>query len=147
MLSKSQARTFFLGGTVVTFLLFIGLTVYSFMPKNDQTNHDAIDQKVVRGKELWESNNCMGCHTILGEGGYYAPELTKVVERRGEGYIKAILQSPVPWAPNDRQMVAYGHEPEDAEAMVAYFKWIGNIDLNGFDRVVSPLAKDNNNDN
>lgn len=99
MLSKSQARTFFLGGTVVTFLLFIGLTVYSFMPKNDQTNHDAIDQKVVRGKELWESNNCMGCHTILGEGGYYAPELTKVVERRGEGYIKAILQSPVPWAP------------------------------------------------
>lgn len=74
---ESQARTFFLGGTVVTFLLFIGLTVYSFMPKNDQTNHDAIDQKVVRGKELWESNNCMGCHTILGEGGYYAPELTK----------------------------------------------------------------------
>lgn len=147
MLSKSQARTFFLGGTVVTFLLFIGLTVYSFMPKNDRTNHDAIDQKVVRGKELWESNNCMGCHTILGEGGYYAPELTKVVERRGEGYIKAILQSPVPWAPNDRQMVAYGMSPEDAEAMVAYFKWIGNIDLNGFDRVVSPLAKDNNNDN
>lgn len=44
-------------------------------------------------------------------------------------------------------MVAYGMSPEDAEAMVAYFKWIGNIDLNGFDRVVSPLAKDNNNDN
>jgi nitric oxide reductase subunit C len=27
-------------------------------------------------------------------------------------------------------------------SMIAYFKWIGNIDLNGFDRVVSPLAKD-----
>jgi len=25
---------------------------------------------------------------------------------------------------------------------VAYFKWIGEIDLNGFDQVVSPLAKD-----
>jgi nitric oxide reductase subunit C len=34
----------------------------------------------------------MGCHTILGEGAYYAPELTKVIERRGEGYVKAVLQ-------------------------------------------------------
>lgn len=77
MLSKSQARTFFLGGTVVTFLAFIGLTVYSFQPSNDQTNHSKISSEVVRGKELWETNNCMGCHTILGEGGYYAPSLPK----------------------------------------------------------------------
>lgn len=142
MLSKSQARTFFLGGTVVTFLVFIGLTIYSFMPQNDQTYHDKIDAKVIRGKELWESNNCMGCHTILGEGGYYAPELTKVIERRGEGYVKAVLQSPVPWSPKGRKMVKYQMNDADAEAMIAYFKWIGNIDLNGFDRVVSPLAKD-----
>jgi len=26
--------------------------------------------------------------------------------------------------------------------MVAFFEWIGKIDLNGFDRVVSPLAKE-----
>ena len=32
----------------------------------------------------------------------------------------------------------------DADAMVAYFNWISKIDLNGFDRVVSPLSKDNN---
>ena len=61
MLSKSQARAFFLGGTLVTFLVFIGLTIYSFMPKNDQTNYGKIDAQVVKGKEIWESNNCMGC--------------------------------------------------------------------------------------
>lgn len=142
MLSKSQARTFFLGGTVVTFLAFIGLTIYSFQPKNDQTNHAKIDKQVVRGKELWESNNCMGCHTILGEGGYYAPELTKVIERRGENYVKAVLQSPVPWSPRGRKMVKYEMNDADAQAMIAYLKWIGEINLNGFDRVVSPLAKD-----
>lgn len=142
MLSKSQARAFFLGGTVVTFLIFIGLTIYSFMPSNDQTNFKDIDEHVVRGKEIWESNNCMGCHSIMGEGGYYAPELTKVIDRRGEGLVKAILMSPVPWAPKGRKMVAYEMSQEDAEAVVAYFKWIGKIDLNGFDRVISPLAKD-----
>ncbi len=142
MLSKSQARAFFLGGTVVTFLIFIGLTIYSFQPGNDQTNHDQIDAKVIRGKEIWEANNCMGCHTILGEGAYYAPELTKVVERRGEAYIKAVMQSPIPWGPRGRKMVKYEMNDEDTEAIIAYLKWIGNIDLNGFERIVSPLAKD-----
>ncbi len=45
MLSKSQARAFFLGGTVVTFLIFIGLTIYSFMPVNDQSNYSKIDKR------------------------------------------------------------------------------------------------------
>jgi len=143
MLSKSQARTFFLGGTVVTFLIFIGLTVFSLSPDNDQANTDKINPQIAMGKKLWESNNCMGCHTILGEGAYYAPELTKVIERKGEGMVKSILMSPVPWQPNGRKMVAYGMTEDEANAMIAYFKWIGEIDLNGFERVVSPLAKSN----
>jgi len=141
MLSKKQARAFFLGGTVVTFLIFIGLTVYSLSAAQDQTNRKDLTAQAIRGKKIWEKNNCMGCHTILGEGAYYAPELTKVIERRGAGYIKAVLMSPVPWQPNGRKMVAYKMSESDAEDMVAFFKWIGNIDLNGFDRVVSPLAK------
>jgi nitric oxide reductase subunit C len=74
----------------------------------------------------------MGCHTILGEGAYYAPELTKVVERRGEGYIKAVLMSKTSWAPRGRRMVAYGFSEEQANDLVAFFTWIGNTDLNGF---------------
>ncbi|MCF6167158.1 cytochrome c [Lutibacter sp.] len=142
MLSKKQARAFFLIGTLVTFLVFIGLTVYSLSEGNDQTNKENLTAEVVRGKEIWESNNCMGCHTILGEGAYYAPELTKVIDRRGEGYIKAILMSPVPWQPNGRKMVAYGMTEAEATDVISFFKWIGEIDLNGFERIVSPLAKD-----
>ena len=147
MLTKQQARAIFLGGTLITFLIFIGLTIYSLSPAQDQAHSDQITESVARGKQLWESNNCMGCHTILGEGSYYAPELTKVVERRGEGYIKGVLMSPTPWQRADhgnRKMVAYKMTEQEAEDMIAFFKWIGNIDLNGFDRVVSPLAKQNN---
>ena len=144
MLSKKQARAFFLGGTVVTFLIFIGLTIYSFSKANDQSNEEGITEAVVRGKNIWEENNCMGCHTLMGEGAYYAPELTKVIERRGEGYIKAVLMSPIDWAPNGRKMVAYGFSKEEAEDLIAFFDWIGGIDLNGFETVVSPLSKDDN---
>lgn len=158
MLSKKQAKTFFLGGTLVTFLIFIGLTIYSFSQENDQTNYGELSDSAVRGKEIWETNNCMGCHTLLGEGAYYAPELTKVVDRlnqkyngAGEEVIKTILKSPVPWQPNGRKMVAYNMTDAEATDMVAFFKWIGNIDLNGFgevvgvDRKISPLSKPNNN--
>ena len=144
MLSKKQARAFFLGGTLVTFLIFIGLTVYSLGEGQDQSNYENITEEVVRGKKLWETNNCMGCHTILGEGAYYAPELTKVIDRRGEGYIKALLMTPNPWAPNGRKMVAYGFSEEEANDLIAFFGWIDDIDLNGFERIVSPLAKDKN---
>lgn len=142
MLSKKQARAFFLGGTLVTFLIFIGLTIFSLSKSQDQSHAENITPAVVRGKHLFETNNCMGCHTIMGEGAYYAPELTKVVDRRGEGYIKAVLMTPAPWQPNGRKMVAYGMSEQDANDMVEFLKWIGNVDLNGFDRVVSPLAKD-----
>ena len=96
MLSKSQARLFFFGGTIVTFIIFIGLSWHSLsveVPKH--THEENLTAQVVRGKVLWEANNCMGCHTIMGEGAYYAPELTKVVERRGEGYMKAVLMSTI----------------------------------------------------
>ncbi len=157
MLSKKQARAFFLGGTLVTFLIFIGLTVFSLSKEVDQTNHENITESVVRGKEIWDSNNCMGCHTLLGEGGYYAPELTKVIDRMNQRYngsgdavIKSILMSEAPWQPNGRKMVAYGMTDAEAADVVAFFKWIGEIDLNGFgkvvgvDRKISPLSKKNN---
>ncbi len=140
MLSKQQAKIFFLGGTFVTFAIFIGLTIYSLK----QVNTD-IPQDAVAGKHIWETNNCMGCHTIMGEGAYYAPELTRVIDRRGDAYVKSVLQTEHPWSPKGRKMVAYGFNDQQANDLIAFFKWIGNKDLNGFekvDRKVSPLAKD-----
>lgn len=133
MLSKSQAKIFFLGGTIVTFAIFLGLSWHSMsneVPK--RTHEENLTHHVIKGKHLWEANNCMGCHTILGEGAYYAPELTKVFERRGEAYIYAVLTSKAPWQPRGRKMVAYGFSKEEAADLTAFLKWIGEIDLNGF---------------
>ncbi|MCF6170926.1 MAG: cytochrome c [Bacteroidales bacterium] len=133
MLSKNQARLFFLGGTVVFFLVFLVLsanTLSSGIPR--QTHADKVSQAVIDGKILFDENNCMGCHTILGEGAYYAPELTKVVDRRGAGFIKAVLTSKQPWTLSGRKMVAYGFNDKEASDLIAFFTWIGEIDLNGF---------------
>ncbi len=145
MLSKKQAQVFFLGGTAVTFLIFIMLTIYSLSSAQDQSNQENLTAEAIRGKEIWEKNNCMGCHTIMGEGAYYAPELTNVLERRGDAYVKAVLMSKIPWQPQGRKMVAYGMTEAEANDVVAFFEWVTEINLNGFEKVnrtISPLAKD-----
>lgn len=133
MLTKNQARTFFLGGTVLFFLIFLGLSWHTLsleVPK--QTHEENLTESVIRGKVLFDKNNCMGCHTIMGEGAYYAPELTKVIDRKGVEYCKIVLMSEEPWQPRGRKMVAYAMTEKEADDMVAFLKWVGEMDLNGF---------------
>lgn len=132
MLSKSQAKAFFLVGTALCSVAFIGLTIDTFQRIPAQTNEQNLTAEAIRGKHLFDKNNCMGCHTILGEGAYYAPELTKVYERRGEAFIKAMLKDPEAMYPDQRKMVKYDFTEQEMTDLVEFFKWIGNIDLNGF---------------
>ena len=74
----------------------------------------------------------MGCHTILGEGAYYAPELTKVYERRGPIFIAAMLRDPEAMYPGQRKMQNYDFTEAEIQQLVDFLEWIGNIDLNGF---------------
>ena len=83
MLSKSGARAFFLTGTFVCVGVFGVLTWDTIKKVPAQTKGQNITEAVKRGKNLWDKNNCMGCHTLMGEGAYYAPELGNVVKRWG----------------------------------------------------------------
>lgn len=140
MLSKSQAKVFFLFGTAVCAAAFIGLTIDTFQRIPGQTHEDKLTPEAIRGKHLFERNNCMGCHTILGEGAYYAPELTKVFERRGPVFIHSILKDPEALYPGQRKMTNYHLSDEQISDLTAFFQWIGQIDLNGFPPKPNMLA-------
>ncbi|MBP9089274.1 MAG: c-type cytochrome [Kofleriaceae bacterium] len=132
MLSKSAAKAFFLGGTGLFGLIFVGLTWDTFRRIPKQTNAGEITPAVERGKDLWDTNNCMGCHTLYGEGAYYAPELTKVFERRGPVFMRAVLKDPEAMFPGQRKMVNYGFSDAEIDDLIEFFKWVGKVDLNGF---------------
>ena len=132
MLSKSQARLFFLVATGGFSFVFLGLTVDTIRQVPERSHEEALTPAVVHGKEIWERNNCMGCHTLLGEGAYYAPELTKVVERRGKPWIRVFLKDPQAMFPGERKMVQYDFSEEEIESVIAFLEWVGNIDTNGF---------------
>ncbi len=132
MLSKSAAKAFFITGTVLCGGAFILLTLDTIKQVPLQTNENMITEPVKRGKDLWDHNNCMGCHTILGEGAYYAPELTKVIDRRGETFVRAMLKDPEAMYPGQRKMVNYHFKDEEISDLVEFLKWIGKMDLNGY---------------
>lgn len=132
MLSKSAAKSFFIVGTALSVGAFLLLTVDSVLKVPKQTNAQNLTESVIRGKHLWDVNNCMGCHTLMGEGAYYAPELTKVYDRRGATFIKSMLTDPEAMYPGQRKMVKYDFTEQQKEDMVAFLKWVGEMDLNGF---------------
>jgi nitric oxide reductase subunit C len=132
VLSKSQAKAFFLGGTVVFGGIFIALTIDSMRQVPKMTREENMTHQVVAGKKIWDKNNCMGCHTLFGEGAYYAPELTKAYVRRGEPWLKVFLKDPEAMFPGERKMVNYHFSDEEIGAVVAFLKWAGEVDLNGF---------------
>ncbi|MBX7208980.1 MAG: c-type cytochrome [Verrucomicrobiaceae bacterium] len=132
MLSKSQARTFFLGGTGVFSAAFLALTFDTHSRIPARTHTEAITPAVARGKRIWENNNCMGCHTLFGEGAYYAPELTKSVERRGKEFLRIFLKDPEAMFPGQRKMVNYHFSAEQIDDTIAFLDWCGKVDLNGF---------------
>jgi len=142
MLTKSAAKAFFLGGTALCGAAFILLTLDTLAEFPKRSHQDKMTEEVVHGHHIWNKNNCMGCHTLMGEGAYYAPELTKVVERRGAVWIDAFLQDPEAFYPGRRKMIKYDFfvdaEVGAAEAaqnrsdIIAFLDWVGKIDMNGY---------------
>lgn len=140
MLTKSQARAFFVIGTGLFTIIFLGLTVDTLKQIPHLTKQQNMSPEVIKGKHLFDQYNCMGCHTILGEGAYYAPELTKVYDRRGPVFIDMMLQDPEALFPGERRMPKYPFSKEERDNMIAFFEWIGKVDTNGFPKD-PPLGK------
>ncbi len=75
-------------------LIFTILTIDSHRQFPKLTNAAAIDERVIAGKHVWHRENCTNCHTLLGEGAYYAPDLTKITAQRGAPYLREFLKDP-----------------------------------------------------
>lgn len=129
--TKSMARNIFYGGAVFFFLLFVALTFDTTRALPDRDNRGAITPEVARGKLLWEENDCIGCHTLLGEGAYFAPELGNVYTRYGnskEAIMGFIKSRPKDGIPGRRSMPQFNFTDEELNALAEFLKYSSEID-------------------
>jgi nitric oxide reductase subunit C len=106
---------------------------------------------VSRGKLTVQAKNCMNCHTLLGNGAYYAPDLTKAwldpwwgsKEIREQQMVEFLMN------PQDRLHNGLGRRmpnlritEAEARATVAFLKWMASIDTNGFPYNFKPMDQE-----
>ena len=134
-MTKRHTRMFFIGGTLLFFAIFLGMTWDSHRKFATLTNADAITPAVSAGKDVWHRNNCINCHTLLGEGAYYAPDLTKITQQRGAPYLTAFLKDPSQFyseEKNRRLMPNPELSDEEIAEVIAFLEWVSHIDNQGW---------------
>ncbi|MEN4045502.1 MULTISPECIES: c-type cytochrome [Sulfurimonas] len=102
------------------------------------------------GKLGSQAKNCMDCHTLLGNGAYYAPDLTKAWldpawgpdgamqaltgKNTKEEAMAEFLMHPDQYPTHARMMPDLGITAKEAKGLVAFLKHMSSIDTNGFPR-------------
>lgn len=103
---------------------------------------------VSHGKLTTQAKNCMDCHTLLGNGAYYAPDLTKSwldpswgsKEIREQTMVEFLMHPELAaHNPLGRRMPNLKITEEEARATVAFLKWMSSIDTNGFPANFKPI--------
>lgn len=141
VMTKSMARNIFYGGSLFFILIFVGLAFNSHRYITTvSTNPDKLTESVVLGKHMWEKHNCINCHTIIGEGAYFAPELGNVMTRWGvlddpdEAFdtLKTWMEAMPTGIEGRRQMPQFNLTDKEIRGLSDFLIWTDNIDTQGW---------------
>ncbi len=141
VMTKSMARNIFFGGSLFFIIIFVGLTAHthSYMV-NTSTDSEGLTESVIAGKHVWEKHTCINCHSIMGEGAYFAPELMNVMARWGvEDDPEAAYETLKGWMDamptgieGRRQMPNFNLTDEEYRQLADFLLWTNTIDAQGW---------------
>lgn len=134
-MNKKQTRLFAIASTAIAALVFVALTIDSHRQFPTLTNAQNITPAVSHGKDVWHKYNCINCHTLFGEGAYYAPDLTKITQHRGEQYLQAYMRDPSQFYDEQRHrrlMPQQNLAPQEITDLIAFLDWVSKVDNQGW---------------
>lgn len=134
-MNKRQARLFAIASTAIATFVFLALTVHSHTRFGDLTNAQNNTPQVQSGRDVWHKYNCINCHTLFGEGAYYAPDLTKITQLRGEQYLKAYMRDPSAFYDEQRHrrlMPKQNLSEAEIDDLIAFLDWVSKVDNQGW---------------
>lgn len=130
-MTNKAAFWLFIVGTLSSAVLFLALTWDTHRQVEALSHADRLTDTVVEGKRVFEKYNCNDCHTILGFGGYYAPDMTRVVQRIGEDGVRFRIKSPEKAFANSwRKMPNQKVTDAEIDHLIAFFTWVGEVNNN-----------------
>lgn len=136
IMTKTMARNIFYGGSLFFVVVFIGLSIDSHLHIVRVSTADAeLTESVAAGKRIWERESCINCHTILGEGAYFAPEVGNVMTRWEVAddpedafeTLKAWFEAQPTGVEGRRQMPNFELSDEELRALSDFLLWVNKI--------------------
>ncbi|MDM8564443.1 cytochrome c [Candidatus Halobeggiatoa sp. HSG11] len=133
----TKPKYIYYSSLIIFICLLLGLTIHTIIVLPERDHRDNLTPQIIQGKMVWEENNCIGCHTLLGEGAYFAPELGNIYKRRGGShggayFIKAWLKAMPTNIPGRRQMPQFNLTDEELHALIAFLKWTSEINTSSW---------------
>ena len=125
--TSQMARNIFYGGSLFFILVFVSLVLHTETTIPERSKAGDLTESAIRGKHIWETRNCIGCHSLLGEGAYFAPELGNVYTRRGPDFIKGWMQAMPTQTPGRRQMPQFNLTDTQLDDLVEFLRWTNGI--------------------
>jgi nitric oxide reductase subunit C len=122
-------------------VVVVAMTVHSHRcVVQTSTAGTALSEAVVHGKHVWEERSCINCHTLHGEGAYFAPELGNVMTRRGvRDDPERVFQTLRGWIAAQpsgiegrRQMPAYDMTDEHLRGLAEFLRRADQTDTQGW---------------
>ena len=110
-------RLFFLICAALAVTL-LGLSLFTSSPPDPVMTPDAI-----AGFAVWNANDCESCHTLYGQGGAYAPDLTTIYGQRGDSYLYEFLLNPATLHPGLRVMPSLSLTRTESAQLIALLAW------------------------
>ena len=106
--------------------IWIVLSIFSFTNSKERGRPDTQDvtfegKTGLQGKQVFQAYNCMDCHTIVGNGAYFAPDLTKTYADAGPAWLKAFLASPGSYPTRAVVNIQFQQLQKDGQADAATF--------------------------
>ncbi|MFD1697341.1 c-type cytochrome [Roseibium aestuarii] len=137
ILTKSRARNVFYGGSLFFVAVFVVLTIQSHnYVVSTSTSDLPLTDEVKLGKEVWERHSCINCHTLHGEGAYFAPELGNVMTRWGvyddpQGAYETLdawMKAQPSGIEGRRQMPSFDITDEEMRGLAEFLRWADHTD-------------------
>lgn len=121
-----ESFTLFLVVLVLAVAAFGGLVFHSLQGIDPA----GVPERVRLGKQVWQEKACVECHTVLGHGGYFGPDLTEAWNKYGAAGLKDFFRDP-PLLPGAARKKHLPLSEEEAELIAHYFQFVAGIKRTG----------------
>ena len=90
-----------------------------------------IPDEAVLGKRVWQTHECISCHTLFGNGGYIGDDLTNIVSKRSSKELLEFMTKPPVMRPNHKRLHP-GLTTEETKNLISYLEFVQKIPTLGW---------------